>query len=107
MCPRTQETSCPVVGFENKRKNETYLVRLIHSEHGGTGEKMAVNMNRSNAALFTWSEVREFMLVVAAGDESAAEVSNRCLEAARERRMASLQASSRAFPFGQIGRAHV
>ena len=58
---------------ESNTKYETYLLSLILSEHWGTGQKMPVYMNRSNAALFTLSEVREFMVAVAAGGESAAE----------------------------------
>ena len=87
---------------ESNTNYETYLLRLIHSEHRGTGQKMPVNMNRSAGALFALSEVREFMEAVAAGGESAALLSTLCLQAARERRVASLQAASAAFPFGTI-----
>ena len=64
---------------ESNTNYETYLLRLIHSEHRGTGQKMPVNMNRSAGALFALSEVREFMEAVAAGGESAALLSTLCL----------------------------
>ena len=86
---------------ESDVKYETHLLKLIHSEFHGTGVKMPVNMNRGRA-LFSLSELREFMAIICAGDERAMEVSNGCLTAVAALRSSSLNSASASFPFGSI-----
>ena len=86
---------------ESDVKYETHLLKLIHSEFHGTGVKMPVNMNRGRA-LFSLSELREFMAIICAGDERATEVSNGCLTAVAALRSSSLNSASASFPFGSI-----